>query len=291
MLHRLTLQNDRLLAQVVPDIGGGLARLDWLGGAGPVPLLRALPDDFAGTPLPGQLACFPLLPWSNRMAPSGFEFEGVRHVPAPNRAGEPCPIHGDGWQQAWTLAAHDGTSLTLTLDRTDARPFSYTAQLRYTLAGESLIVDLAVRNAGAAALPFGIGLHPWMPDPQGAFLQAGATGVWMSGQDKLPLGREPIPDYWRFERLRSLPWDGVDHAFEGWNGAARIAWPRRGVSLQVQADMDYFILYVPPGRDFFCFEPVDHPVNAHNLPGYPGLTVLAPGATLTRRCVFRGSAL
>ncbi|MCC2962625.1 aldose 1-epimerase [Massilia sp. IC2-278] len=291
MLHRLTLQNDRLLAQVVPDIGGGLARLDWLGGAEPVPLLRALPEDFASTPLPGQLACFPLLPWSNRMAPTGFEFGGVHHVPAPNRAGEPCPIHGDGWQQAWTPAAHDGTSLTLTLDRADARPFSYSATLRYTLAGESLVVELSVRNAGAVALPFGIGLHPWMPDPQGAFLQAGATGVWLSGPDKLPLGREPVPDYWRFERLRSLPWDGVDHAFEGWNGAARIAWPRRGVSLQVQADMDYFILYVPPGRDFFCFEPVDHPVNAHNLPGYPGLTVLAPGATLERRCVFRGSAL
>jgi len=291
MLHRLTLQNDRLLAQVAPDIGGGLARLDWLGGAEPMQLLRALPDDFAGVPLPGQLACFPLLPWSNRMAPSGFEFEGVRHVPAPNRAGEPCPIHGDGWQQAWNVDAHEDTALTLTLDRAEAQPFSYTATMRYALAGESLVVELSVRNAGTAALPFGIGLHPWMPDPQGAFLQAGATGVWRSGPDKLPLGREPIPDYWRFDRLRSLPWDGVDHAFEGWNGAARIAWPRRGVALQVSADMDYFILYVPPGRDFFCFEPVDHPVNAHNLPGYPGLTVLAPGATLNRRCMFRGAAL
>ncbi|MFC0253472.1 aldose 1-epimerase [Massilia consociata] len=291
MLQRLTLRNDSLLAQVVPEVGGGLARLDWLRGSEALPLLRPLPDEVDGMPLPGQLACFPLLPWSNRMAPSGFEFEGRRHVPTPNRAGEPCPIHGDGWQQPWQVAAHYDTSLILTLDRCNAQPFSYTAELRYTLAGDALVVELAVRNAGTAALPFGIGLHPWMPDPQGARLQAGAHSVWMAGPDKLPLLRQDIPGHWRFDNPAALPEDGVDNVFDGWHGTARISWPGRGVALEMQADMDYYILYVPPGRDFFCFEPVDHPINAHNLPGYPGLSVLAPGATLRRRCTFRGETL
>jgi aldose 1-epimerase len=242
-------------------------------------------------PAPGQLACFPLLPWSNRMSPSGFEFEGRRHVPAPNREGEPCPIHGDGWQQPWQVAAHHDTSLVLTLDRSDAAPFAYTAELRYTLSSDALLVELAVRNAGDTALPFGLGLHPWLPDPQGARLQASARCVWMAGPDKLPLARQDIPSHWRFDRSSPLPQDGVDNVFDGWHGAARIDWPARGLTLEVQADMDYFILYAPPGRDFFCFEPVDHPINAHNLPGYPGLTVLAPGDSLRRRCVFRGEAL
>jgi len=290
MLQGLTLRNDRLLAQVLPGIGGALARLDWLGGAQPVPLLRPLADDAAGTPLPGQLACFPLLPWSNRMAPLGFAFEGQRYVPAPNRAGEPCPIHGDGWQQAWEVAQHDGSALLLKLDRSACAPFSYSATLRYALVDDALEITLAVRNAGAAALPFGLGLHPWMPDPQGALLQAGAAAVWLAGADKLPSRLAPLPEDWRFDTLRPLA-AGVDNAFAGWDGVARIAWPRRGVALQVEADLDYFILYVPPGRDFFCFEPVDHPVNAHNLPGRPGLTVLAPGASLQRRCTFRGAAL
>ena len=46
---------------------------------------------------------------------------------------------------------------------------------------------------------------------------------------------------------------------------------------------------VPPGKDFFCFEPVDHPINAHNLPGGAqanGLTVLAPGQDLRRTVRF-----
>lgn len=291
VLERLTLRNDRLVAEVLPQVGGGLARLDWLRGEERVPLLRGLPEDFPGMPLPGQLACFPLLPWSNRMSPTGFAFEGTQYVPLPNREGEPCPIHGDGWQQRWRVAAHHDTSLTLSLDRWDATPFAYTAELRYTLADDALVIELSVRNAGRGALPFGLGLHPWMPDPQGARLQAGARSVWMAGPDRLPLARQDIPLQWRFDNPSSLPQDGVDNVFEGWHGDARIAWPGRGVALGVAADMDYFILYVPLGRDVFCFEPVDHPINAHNLPGQPGLTVLAPGATLRRRCVFRGESL
>lgn len=293
MLDRLALRNASLLAEVLPQAGGGLARLDWLGGdaAAPQPLLRGLPPDVTEVPLPGQLACFPLLPWSNRMAPSGFAFDGARHVPVPNRAGEACPIHGDAWQQPWRVASHHDSSLVLSLDRWDGAPFAYTAELHYTLDIDALVVELSVRNAGRSALPFGIGLHPWMPDPGGALLQAGANSVWMAGPDKLPVLRQDIPSHWRFDNPAPLPQDGVDNVFEGWHGAARIAWPQRRIALEIQADMDYFILYVPPGRDFFCFEPVDHPINAHNLPGYPGLTVLAPGATLRRRCVFRGVAL
>lgn len=291
MVERIVMRNASLLAEIVPQVGGGLARLDWLGSGEPAPLLRALPADAPGVPTPSQLACFPLLPWSNRMAPSGFAFEGRQYVPAPNRAGEPCPIHGDAWQQAWQVAERSDTAVRLTLARPGATPFSYEAGLRYSLDGAALVVEVEVRNTGAAALPFGIGLHPWMPDPQGARLQAGAAGVWFSGPDKLPRERRAAPAHWRFDAPGALPQDGVDHVFDGWPGQARIAWPARGVALELDADMDCFILYVPPGRDFFCFEPVDHPINAHNLPGRPGLTVVAPGATLRRRCAFRGASL
>lgn len=291
MLERLVLRNGSLLAEIVPQVGGALARLDWIASNAAQPLLRPLVPDVTDMPTTSQLACFPLLPWSNRMAPSGFTFEGRRHVPAPNRAGEPCPIHGDAWQQAWQVARHDAPELTLTLTRPEAAPFSYHAQMRYALEGAALSIEVAVTNAGAESLPFGIGLHPWMPDPQGARLQAGASGVWLSGADKLPVERVAPPAAWRFDTAAALPPDGVDHVFDGWPGKARIDWPARAVALEIEADMDYFILYAPPGRDFFCFEPVDHPINAHNLPGQPGLSVLAPGATLHRRCVFRGVGL
>jgi aldose 1-epimerase len=48
--------------------------------------------------------------------------------------------------------------------------------------------------------------------------------------------------------------------------------------------------YSPSNKaDFFCFEPVTHPVDAHNLPGGPtanGLRVLAPREAMTAACRF-----
>ena len=53
--------------------------------------------------------------------------------------------------------------------------------------------------------------------------------------------------------------------------------------------MPYYVLYTPPGQGFFCFEPVDHAINAVNLPGGAkrhGMTLLTPGTSLTRRFSF-----
>jgi aldose 1-epimerase len=66
-------------------------------------------------------------------------------------------------------------------------------------------------------------------------------------------------------------------------------WPKRHLSLTIAADTDYYVLYTPAGKDFFCFEPVDHPINAMNLPGGAtanGMTVLTRGERLTRQFTF-----
>lgn len=286
----IELRSGSLRAVVLPAAGGGLARLDWLGGTAPEPVLRAAPDGVV-QPLPGQLACFPLVPWSNRIAPGGFEFEGRRIAPAPTREGEPCPIHGDGWRMPWRVDAQDESSVVLSLDRNDGSPFAFMAHMAYTLSANVLRVTLKVSNNGLHPLPFGLGLHPWMPCPEDAYLRAVADGVWLSGPDKLPAACAALPPAWDFggELPRPLPRDGIDNAFTGWDGRAQIDWPSRHLRLRISADMGYYILYVPPGKDFFCFEPVDHPINAHNLPGGAaanGLTVLAPGQDLRRTVRF-----
>lgn len=282
----IELRRGGLRAVVLPAAGGGLARLDWRG----TPVLRPAPEGVE-RPLPGQLACFPLVPWSNRIAPGGFEFEGRRIALAPTREGEPCPIHGDGWRLPWQIESQDEGSAVLALDCRDGSPFAFTAAMRYALSDDALCVTLRVVNRGMRPLPFGLGLHPWMPYPDDARLQARADGVWLSGADKLPAQRVALPPAWNYSGAapRPLPPDGVDNAFTGWDGRARIDWPARKLRLEIDADMAYFILYAPPGKDFFCFEPVDHPVNAHNLPGGAqanGLTVLSPGQALSRTVVF-----
>ncbi|MES2900160.1 MAG: aldose 1-epimerase [Pseudomonadota bacterium] len=289
----VTLKNAHLHAQVLPAIGGGLARLDALGGGAPRALLRgcALPAG-APDPTPSQLACFPLVPWSNRIGNGGFTFNGRRIELTPNRAGEPCPIHGEGWQQAWSVERCSATSVELLLERRGRQPFSYEARMRYKLLGTTLEVTLEVSNHGDATMPFGLGLHPWMPRTGGVLLRAAAQTCWERGADGLPAAPIAIPPEWDFSAPRRLPEGGIDNVFSGWDGEAEIIWPESGQRLLIRADMDYFIVYTRLGADFFCFEPVDHMINAHNLAGGPaqhGLSLLAPGQSLARTVSFQGA--
>ncbi len=283
----IALRNEVLHAEIVPAAAGGLARLDWVADGGALPVLRpcALVPG-APPPTTSQLACFALVPWSNRIGSGGFVFEGEHVVLASNRVGEPCPIHGDGWQYPWRVQDEHAAAVTLVLDRRGGQPYSYLAQLRYALVGAVLQVTLQVTNTGQRALPFGLGLHPWFERSPGVMLQARASGVWTRGPDALPVAHSSVPAQWDFAALRGLPLAAVDNVFTGWDGAAQVYWPETGVALGIVADMDYFILYAPPGAGFFCFEPVDHAINAHNLAGGAvanGLTILGPGQALQRR--------
>ncbi len=289
-MQSISLRNEFLHADVLPEAGGGLARLDWLGGGEPVPVFRPLVlAPGAPKPTPSQLACFPMLPWANRIDPAGFEFQGRHIVPAPNRPGEPCPIHGDGWQFAWQAVAQSGQAATLELDRSAGSLFSYLARLQWELDGTALRCMASIKNTGTQAMPFGFGLHPFLPRTRDALLQARAATMWTSGADKLPLLETPLPGPFDFTQGAQLPAAALDNLFCGWDGRARVAWPERRLSLSIEADMNYYIVYAPPGADFFCFEPLDHAINAHKLAGGAaanGLAVLEPGQTLRHAVAF-----
>lgn len=287
-MREISLRSAHLHADILPGVGGGLARLDLERDGVRHAVLRGLAPG-TESPLPGQLACFPLVPWSNRIAPDGFEFEGRMVRPAANRTGEPCPIHGHGWQQSWRVEEQSDSQVLLAFDHQDDATFSYRAQLCYRLRGAALQVELEVRNDASVPMPFGLGLHPWMERDSDVTLRAPALSAWRRGADGLPVGEMALPAEWDFAAGRPLPAGLVDNVFSGWRGAAQITWPGKGITLDIASNMDYYILYAPVDGKFFCFEPVDHLINAHNLAGGPaanGLTVLAPGQSLRRYVTF-----
>ncbi|MBS0589080.1 MAG: aldose 1-epimerase [Proteobacteria bacterium] len=290
----MILASDSLRLEIEPAWGGGLVRFDWIAHGAALPLMRAFdrvaPPSTA--PDPNRLACYPLIPWSGRVSGGGFAIDGRRVELARNRADEPWPIHGSGWQRAWQVAEASATEVALTLEETAPTGYCYRAVLRYALDDGTLAVTLSATNTGALALPFGLGLHPFFPRHGAVSLHAPAQGVWRNdGRTPLPVERIAVPAAWDFAGEAALP-DGLDNFFDGWNGRAAIRWPRRGLRLHIDADADRYIVYVPAQRDFFCFEPVDHAADAVNLAGGAvahGMTVLAPGQTLTRRFSFRAS--
>lgn len=291
MLLRLT--NTVLSVAILPEAGGGLAAFEWLARGEAKALMRPYsPTDAVptGLPDPNWLACYPLLPWSNRIGDGGFISEGRRVELALNRNDDAFPIHGSGWQRAWQVSENDEHAALLTLQETQPGGYNYRASQRYALDGSTMQVDLSITNTGDWTMPFGLGLHPFFLRHGDVLLHAPASKVWINdGRTPMPTGRVEVPEAWDFRDLRLLPDEGVNHAFQPWNGQADIVWPQLGLRLRICADADTFVLYTPEDGEFFCFEPVDHPINAVHLPGGAtanGMTALKPGETLARRFVF-----
>jgi aldose 1-epimerase len=282
-----------LAAEIVPSLGGGVARFDILRGAQRVEVFRPWPD--GGTDDPNALGLYVLIPWSNRISGQGFSFGGQFYRLAPNLTGQRCPIHGDGWLSSWRVSTNTDRSVRLEHDADGPGPYRYEASLVYTLEVDGLIIRLVAINRAAIALPFGLGFHPWLPRTSAALLRAPATSVWLEDARHLPTNRIAIASRpeWDFSSFRSLPPDWINNCFIGWNGSATVLWEERGLALDVEAPppLSAYILYSPSAEaKFFCFEPVSHAVDAHNLPPGPdahGLAILKPGAMLTAQCRFR----
>ncbi|MFM0052057.1 aldose 1-epimerase [Caballeronia grimmiae] len=284
----ITLVNAHLRLDVAPALGGGITRFDWRHEGVLVPIFRPCADPGPGTD-PNELACYPLLPYSNRIGNGHFQFSGRAVDVPPNRPDEPLPLHGDGWLGAWEVEEEEATRVRLTLDRHDGKPYWFHAAQTYALEDATLVVTLEVRNTGDEALPFGLGLHPFLMREADTELSAAAGGLWLCGDDWLPVRHVPAPPAWQFGVAYPMPSEMVNNAFTGWSGRTSVLWPKRRLSLTIAADTEYYVLYAPPGEDFFCFEPVDHPINAVNLPGggeAHGMTVLAPGERLAREFRF-----
>ena len=275
---RITLASECLALELVPGVGGSVARLDWIGGGPAVPLLRPMP---AGGTRPGETAMFPLVPWSNRIDGGGFAYGGRFWAIAPNSSGDPRPIHGYGWLEPWTVEDRSGNHAVL-LSRHDDTVFSYTAQLDYRLEGTDCLVTIAVRNTGEHAMPFGLGLHPWFPRKPKTRVYAPARGVWHEGPGHLPTVHGPIPPDWDFSAPRPLAPTWADNGFTDWNGRAAVYQPEDGLALAMTAEPLFgsYIFYTPTGADTFCLEPVSHMIDAHNR-APDQLVGLAPGEAMS----------
>jgi len=271
----------------VSPAGAGLTHWRWQTAAGPVDLLRPLAEGADPGADPLALGCFPLLPYSNRIAHGRFRFEG-RAVRLPRNFGDhPHSIHGHGWQRLWQVVDQAATRVELRYAHpADAWPFAYEGSLRVGLDADGLDLALCLRNTGEVAMPAGLGLHPYFPRAGAARLQARADGVWLTDETMLPTRHRSLPPQWDLPAgcaVRDMV--PCDNVFTGWDGRARIDWPDAGLALELTASplLRHLVVYAPAGEDFFCVEPVSHMTDAVNRAGEAGtgLRTLPPGETLT----------
>lgn len=285
-MHRtLRIASGALAAEVVPGLGGGLARLDF----GDTPLFRPWVE--SDDPL--ELANVVLVPWSNRISQPGFTFDGSYHPVSVNHAGG-LPLHGNGFQSAWQVAGFDEGAITLTLSSSGPGPYRYEATLRYALASSALMMELSVTNRAQIDLPYGLGFHPWLRRTPRTSLRADFDQVWLERPDHLPDRLVPIETVpgWNFAQSRTLPEGWINNAFRWPSRSAEVQWPELGLRMTLERSegLDWAVLYSPGATaDFVCLEPVSHPVDAFWLPGGAeenGMARLAPNQSLSVWCKF-----
>lgn len=266
---RFSLRRGPWQLTLAPGVGGAVHALSWNG----VDVLRAAPSDTSAVL---EMAAFPLIPFVGRITDGRFSFSGRSVQLPPNFPPEPHAIHGQAWQHPWQVEAHDETSALLGFEHPRGDwPWHYRARQRFVLEDDGVSLTLTLENLDDAAMPGGLGWHPYFPRA-GARLRADlwerfsiATG--RSRHDRaLPQWRE----------LAELVLDDV---FELDRAAADLDWPDRRVRLTASNAARFLVVYVPPGQDFFCVEPVSHVPDAVNAedPTARGLQVLARGARLT----------
>lgn len=298
----LRLQAGALRVDVAPAAGGSIARFEgaWDRGGrqGRVDWLRPASGQGLVQRNPLAMASFPLVPFCNRIRDGRATFEGREIRMPPNHPGDPSPhpLHGIGWLRPWTvtLAGTRHASLRFEEPATHAWPWHFAAEQHLELADEGLRVTMTVTNHDTAAMPAGIGHHPYFPHPPGTRLTSPAAAMWIGDAEVLPTALEVAAEVVQLREGVVLADLDLDNNFVGWEHRTLVEWPldergpRRSLLMQAQPPLDYFVLYSPRGCDHFCAEPVSQCTDWLNLlPQYGhgplGGARLAPGQTLEAR--------
>ena len=265
-------------ATVSPALGGSILGLEHAGR----PVFRPTAPGAADIL---DTACFPLVPYANRIADGRFTFEGREVVLPVLPRFAPHALHGDAWLAAWGVDDADERSVRLRLaGGGDHWPWPWSATQTIALSDAGLRVELSMTNEGDAPAPAGLGLHPYFHRSQDARLTLQADSVWLTDAREIPdrlVAPAELMDWSAGPAVSQSPF--VDHAYAGWSGEAVIGGADREVLLSASDNCRWTQVYAPLGQDFICVEPVTHrPDAVHAAPGEDsGLTVLAPGQTLS----------
>ena len=264
----IVLSNSFLEVGIAPECGASVAYFRTKGEK-LFDILRPASSTAIQKRDPNGMAMFPMLPYTHRIKDGKFTYWGITRFVAPNQAGVPDPLHGDGWKNKWTVEKASDTELQLSMSHNKEQkgyPFSYTAQLTYRLNEKTLSVEIKLTNTAVLPMPCGMGLHPYFPKTPNVTLTFNSKNVWYHEND--PIDRPyHTPEEWSFKNPKELKDATFDTCFGGFDGTARIDWPKFGMGVEIKADekFGHLVLYSPYHKNFFCLEPTTMANNAFNL--------------------------
>jgi aldose 1-epimerase len=270
----LTLRAGALQAVLWPGLGGRIAALHGQG----VDWLKPIPLDLPAESALLSGGSYPMAPYCGRIENGRFRFAGREHRLPPHRISAPHSLHGLAWDTPFRAEQVSDSEARMALDHPGdgAWPWAFRLEQTVRLEPESLSLSLTLISTDPAPQPVGLGFHPFFPRDEDVRLTFAAKGWWRLGPSKVPVGRESAPPGFDFSAGREVS-EGFDDVFAGFDGSARLTWRDRAILMSASSTLSTATLYSPPGRGFFCFEPISHAPNAHNRDGAEDLRVLQPG--------------
>ena len=274
MVDFLILRHQSSQLSLAPQQGGAVRAFEWGGHQ----VLRPTPVTVGDDPF--EMACFPMVPYVNRIAHGRFEFGGRTVRIERNWSADPHPIHGQAWCRPWSITTATPSSAVLSFEGgADEWPWPYRCEQRFVLDEEGLSIELELENLSVTPMPAMLGLHPYFPDPAHASMRARLPRVWRTDANSLLVEPIDTPAKWAFEPRRPVGAANLDHCFANWNGLVVLEWPDRHVTLRAER-CSFLQVYTPAGRSFFCIEPQTAPPGALER-GAGEAAVLAPGERLS----------
>src|SRR5947207_8701267 len=150
-----------LRLELSPSIGGAISAFGWTDGEASRPILR---ESHSRLEKAVDAASFPLVPYVNRIRDGRFTFRGREVRIAANMAGDPSPLHGQGWLNPWEVERSDDISAVLTYRHEAGEwPWGYCARQSFSLDERGLSVRLMCHNLSLEPMPCGLGQHPYFP--------------------------------------------------------------------------------------------------------------------------------
>jgi aldose 1-epimerase len=251
-----------------PDLGGCIAGL-WHGD---LAVLRSTePAALATSRTSG---CYPLLPYSNRLAYRKFRWKGREYTTQANFDDSPHSVHGIGWQRPWQIVSSSALEVVIGLVHAgDADwPLPFEARQYFALTPEAMTVELVFTNTAETPQPVGLGWHPYFEKRARSRLHIELDGRWDSDAAELPVRKVAQPGI-----DSDVSHLDFDNCFDGWRGPARIRDEK--FSIQLTSSLDHLVVFTPQTKGYFCVEPVSHVSNAIHMadPAAHGLRTVAPG--------------
>jgi aldose 1-epimerase len=247
----IALEREGVACTLDPELGGSLLSLSVNGKD----LLRPSCPETRDVL---EVACFPLVPFANRVEDGRITFRGREIILPPDVAAQPHAHHGHGWRRAWRLLEKTDAFAKLEYRHVaDEWPWPYVAIQRIALIDGGAEIELSVTNGSNEDMPAGLGLHPYFVRGEADTIFVGATRMVMNDRNGIPRGEEAITP--GEKALESI--EGMDNLLLDNSGQMRLRSAGVLCSLKASGAVGFHV-YIPKGENYFCVEPVSHRPNA-----------------------------